>query len=66
MANTAKNTREGVKTKKKGKWEQFKLKEIIGNPAFLGKTVRLGDSIFEVKGVLAGEDEKRLEKGARD
>jgi hypothetical protein len=66
MASTTKNTQEGVKSKKKGKWGKFKLKEIIGNPAFIGKTVRLGDSIFEVKGVLAGEDKKMLEKGARD
>lgn len=58
MASTAKDTLEGVKSKKKGRWEKFKLKEIIGNPAFIGKTVRLGDSIFEVKGVVAGEEEK--------
>jgi hypothetical protein len=66
MASTTKNTQEGVKTKKRGKWEKLKLKEIIGNPTFIGKTVRLGNCIFEVKGVLAGEDEKMLEQGARD
>jgi hypothetical protein len=32
-------------------WKKFKLKEILSNPAFLGSTVRLGDSIFEVKGI---------------
>ena len=58
MTSTTKSTQEGVKTKKEGKWEKFKLKEIIGNPAFIGKTIRLGDSIFEVKGVVAGEEEK--------
>ncbi len=37
---------------KKGTWERFKLEDILNNPAFLGKTVRLGDNLFEVKGVV--------------
>jgi hypothetical protein len=48
----ATNTLEGVENKKKGKWKKVKLKEVISNPKFLGKTVRLGDKIFEVKGVM--------------
>jgi hypothetical protein len=36
---------------RKGRWKKLKLKEIISDPTFLGKTIRLGDSIFEVKGL---------------
>lgn len=36
---------------KKENWEKFKLIEVLKNPVFVGKTVRLGNSIFEVKGV---------------
>jgi len=35
----------------KGKWSKFKLEEVLNDPSFLGKTVRLGNKIFEVKGV---------------
>lgn len=38
-----------------GEWKTLKLKEIICDPESVGKTVRLGDKIFTVKGVL---DEK--------
>jgi hypothetical protein len=41
-----------TKTKKKEKWKKVKLKEVISNPKFLGKTIRLGEEVFEVKGVL--------------
>ena len=34
-----------------GIWGRFKLDEVLNDPSFLGKTVRLGDKIFEVKGV---------------
>ena len=44
-----------------GGWKRFKLGEIISNPAFLGKTVRLGDSTFEIKGVDIGYGSKRWE-----
>ena len=43
-------------------WAKFKLKDILSNPAFLGRTVRLGDSIFEVKGIdkwLRMQEEKK-------
>lgn len=46
------STLEGVNTEKKEKWQKVKLKEVIKNPEFLGKTVRLGERVFEVKGVL--------------
>lgn len=36
---------------KKEEWEKFKLVDVMGDPAFLGKTVRIGNSIFEIKGV---------------
>lgn len=39
---------------KKGEWVRIKLREIISNPAYLGRTVRLGNNIFEVKGVDDG------------
>jgi hypothetical protein len=45
-------TLEGVNTGKKEKWQRVKLKEVIKNPEFIGKTVRLGERVFEVKGVL--------------
>jgi UDP-glucose 6-dehydrogenase len=48
----AANTLAGVNRKKKEKWKRVKLKEVISNPKFLGKTVRIGDKIFEVKGVM--------------
>ena len=46
-------------------WAKFKLKDILSNPAFLGRTVRLGDSIFEVKGIdrwlrIKEEKKKRM------
>lgn len=44
---------------KKGEWERFKLAEIISDPAYLGKTVRLGDAIFQVKGIDNWRDRKR-------
>jgi len=34
-----------------GVWEKFKLEEVLNDSSFLGKTVRLGNKIFEVKGV---------------
>jgi hypothetical protein len=34
-----------------GEWGKVKLAEVISNPAFLGKKVRLGNDVFEVKGV---------------
>jgi len=46
----------------KGGWKTVKLKEIISDPAFLGKTIRLGDSIFEVKGL----DERVAQERRRD
>jgi hypothetical protein len=50
---------------KKKVWAKFKLKDILSNPAFLGRTVRLGDSIFEVKGIdkwlrIREEKKKRM------
>lgn len=44
---------EGVNTEKEEEWKKVKLKEVIKNPEFLGKTVRLGERVFEVKGVLS-------------
>ncbi|MBN1762775.1 MAG: hypothetical protein JW878_06845 [Methanomicrobia archaeon] len=35
----------------KAVWERFKLEEVLNDASFLGKTVRLGNNIFEVKGV---------------
>jgi hypothetical protein len=46
------STFESVNTKKKEKWKKVKLKEVISNPKFVGKTIRLGEEVFEVKGVL--------------
>ncbi|MBE0516572.1 MAG: hypothetical protein IBX41_04155 [Methanophagales archaeon] len=40
-----------MELEQKGEWEKVKLAEVISNPAFLGKKVRLGNDIFEVKGV---------------
>jgi hypothetical protein len=54
MASMATNIHEPVNMRKR-KWKKVKLKEVLRNPKFLGKTVRLGDDIFEVKGVM---DEK--------
>ena len=51
MAGMVVGTRRGIESKKKGKWEKIKLREILSDPAFLGKTVRIGDCIFEVKGI---------------
>lgn len=51
MAGMAVDTQKGIDSKKKGKWEKVKLREILCNPAFVGKTVRIGDCIFEVKGI---------------
>jgi hypothetical protein len=52
----ATNTREGVETgERRGQWKKCKLKEIMCDPETLGKTVRLRDKIFEVKGVLHEE-----------
>jgi hypothetical protein len=48
----AANTLEVVNRGKKERWKKVKLKEVMSNPKFLGKTVRLGDTIFEVKGVM--------------
>jgi len=49
----ATNTQDGVETgEKRGEWKTCKLKEIMCNPEFMGKTVRLGGRVFEVKGVL--------------
>ncbi|MDI6884917.1 MAG: hypothetical protein QMD22_00925 [archaeon] len=55
MASTVTNIHEPVKMKK-GKWKKVKLKEILRNPKFVGKTVRLGDNIFEVKGVITDKE----------
>jgi hypothetical protein len=43
--------KKGMESKKKRKWEKIKLREILSNPVFLGKTVRIGDCVFEVKGI---------------
>jgi hypothetical protein len=51
MDETARNAQKWIDSKKKGKWEKIKLREILGNPDFLGKTIRIGDCIFEVKGI---------------
>ena len=48
----ATSTLEGVNNAKNKEWQKVKLKEVIKNPEFLGKTVRIGERIFEVKGVL--------------
>lgn len=37
---------------KREEWRRYKLCEVLSDPAFMGKTIRLGDMIFEVKGVL--------------
>jgi hypothetical protein len=51
---------------RKGRWKKLKLKEIISDPAFLGKTIRLGDSIFEVKGLDEQiAQERRKEPGKK-
>ncbi|MBE0516170.1 MAG: hypothetical protein IBX41_02095 [Methanophagales archaeon] len=47
------STLEGVNTGKEEEWKKVKLKEVIKNPEFIGKTVRLGERVFEVKGVLS-------------
>ena len=44
---------------KKQEWEACQLKEVITDPKFLGRTVRLGNEIFEVKGVLKGLKSER-------
>jgi hypothetical protein len=50
----------------KGRWKKLKLKEVISDPAFLGKTIRLGDSIFEVKGLDEwGAQEEREDPGKK-
>lgn len=50
----------------KGRWKKLKLKEIISDPAFLGKTIRLGDSIFEVKGLdECGAQGREKDRGKR-
>lgn len=36
---------------KKEEWKRCKLHDVLSNPAFMGKTIKLGDMIFEVKGV---------------
>ena len=55
----------GASALKEG-WKKFKLKEIISDPAFLGKTIRLGDSIFEVKGLdERGAQERRKDLGKK-
>lgn len=48
----ATDTHDVVINGKKEKWKKVKLKEVLRNPKFLGKTIRLGDRIFEVKGVM--------------
>ena len=50
MASMGTNIHEPVKMKKR-RWKKVKLKEILRDQKFLGKTVRLGDNTFEVKGV---------------
>jgi hypothetical protein len=50
----ATNIHEPVNMRKR-RWKKVKLKEVLRNPKFLGKTARLGDEIFEVRGVI---DEK--------
>jgi hypothetical protein len=51
MASMVTNIHEPVEMKKR-RWKKVKLKEILRNPKFVGKTVRLGDNTFEVKGVM--------------
>ncbi|RZN36975.1 MAG: hypothetical protein EFT35_07195 [Methanophagales archaeon ANME-1-THS] len=36
---------------KKEEWRRCKLHEILSDPAFMGKTIKLGGMVFEVKGV---------------
>jgi hypothetical protein len=47
----------------KEEWETFKLVEVINNPAFLGKTARLGNDIFKLKCVRTRnfESNRKLE-----
>jgi hypothetical protein len=53
---------------KRGEWEKFKLVEVLNNPLFFGKLARLGNDIFELKGVRTGNFEsiKRLESSTLD
>ena len=51
MAGMVARARRRTGSKRKGKWETIKLREILGNPEFVGKTARIGDCIFEVKGI---------------
>ncbi|MBE0516178.1 MAG: ABC transporter permease [Methanophagales archaeon] len=48
----ATDTHDVVRKGKKERWKKVKLKEVLSNPKFVGKTIRLGDRIFEVKGVM--------------
>ena len=49
----ATNTHDGVETgERRGEWKTCKLKEIMCDPESMGKTVRLRDRIFQVRGVL--------------
>ena len=47
----------------KGEWKKFKLEDVLNNPAFLGRTARLGNDIFELKCVRSRnyESNKKLE-----
>jgi hypothetical protein len=37
---------------KKEEWKRCKLHDVLSDPAFRGKTIKLGDMIFEVKGSI--------------
>ena len=51
-----------------GEWEKFKLAEVINNPAFMGKTARLGNDIFELKCLRTRnfEANRKLESSTSD
>jgi hypothetical protein len=55
MASMGTKIHEPVKMGKR-RWKKVKLKEVLKNPKFVGKTVRLGDNIFEVKGVITDKE----------
>jgi hypothetical protein len=43
---------EAGKMRQNGEWKKIKLEEVLSNPAFLGKTARLGNDTFELKCVM--------------
>lgn len=47
----------------KGEWKKFKLEDVLNNPAFSGKTARLGHDIFELKCIRSRSYESHKEVG---